>query len=87
VIYKLFLVFSARANTKTIFQLGFLTNKPMVVAVILSLIFQLIIIYVTFLNNIFGTTFLTFNNWILIFTISAMAFLLVEAKKVIIKRV
>ena len=84
VIYKLFLVFSARANTKTIFQLGFLTNKPMIVTVILSFIFQLIIIYSAILHYIFGTTFLTLNNWALIFGLSIIAFLLVEAKKVLL---
>lgn len=86
VIYKLFLVFSARANTKTIFQLGFLTNKPMVVAVILSFIFQLIIIYTVFLQQIFGTSILTLFNWLIIFAIAIFAFLLVETKKIITKK-
>ncbi len=83
VIYKLFLVFSARSNTKTIFQLGFLNNKPMVGAVILSFIFQLIVIYTPFLHPIFQTTYLTLSDWLLIFTLSIIAFLLVEIKKIL----
>ncbi len=86
VVYKLLLVFSARSNVKTIFELGIFTNKPMIIAVILSFTFQLIIIYTPFLNPIFETTPLSLFNWALIFSLSIIAFLIIELKKLFVRK-
>lgn len=86
VIYKLFLVFATRANTKTIFELGVFTNKLMVWAVLFSFALQLIIIHVVLLHDIFNTTFLTLSNWVLIFILSIFAVTLIELKKILFRK-
>jgi len=82
VIYKLFLTFSCRSSEQTIFQLGFLTNKKMVWAVLFSFILQLIIIYIPFMQTIFQTTTLNIFNWLTVFIFAGIAFVLIEIKKI-----
>jgi len=81
VIYKLFLTFSCRSPRETIFHLGFFTNKKMVWAVIFSFILQIIVIYNSFMQELFITTTLTFSNWLIIFFFAVISFLLIEGKK------
>ena len=83
VIYKLFLVFSAKSNSATIFKLGFFSNKKMVWAVIFSFIAQLAVIYWSFLQEIFETAPLLFLNWLNIFLLAGAMFLLIEIKKIL----
>ena len=86
VVYKLFLTFSCRSQKLTIFQLGFLSNKKMVLAVIFSFILQLIIIHIPFMQTIFITTNLDIFNWLIIFIFAGIGFLLIEAKKLFFAR-
>jgi len=81
VIYKLFLTFSCRSKRETIFQLGFLSNKKMVWAVIFSFILQIIVIYSPFMQELFITTALNFSNWLIVFFFAITGFLLIEGKK------
>ena len=83
VIYKLFLVFSAKSNSATIFKLGFFSNKKMFWAVIFSFIAQLAVIYWSFLQEIFETAPLLFLNWLNIFLLAGAMFLLIEIKKIL----
>jgi len=82
VIYKLFLVFSAKSNSTTVFKLGFFSNKKMVWAVIFSFLAQLAVIYWASLQEIFGTAPLLFSNWFNIFLLAGAMFLLIEIKKI-----
>ncbi len=83
VVYKLFLVFSAKSNSITIFKLGFFSNKKMIWAVIFSFLAQLAVVYWTSFQKIFGTAPLLFSNWLNIFLLAGAMFLLIELKKIL----
>ena len=86
VIYKLFLVFSAKSNKETIFELGLFSNKKMVLAVIFSFALQIMVIYWVFLQGIFSTIALPAFNWLYIFALAIILFLIVEFKKIILRK-
>lgn len=63
VMYQLFNVFNCRSNSRT-------TNRTLIVAVSISFILQLFAIYIPVLQNIFHTTFIPLESWILIIIIA-----------------
>jgi Ca2+-transporting ATPase len=75
VMYQLFNVFNCRSHSKE-------SNKTLIVAVLGSFILQLCAIYVPLLQNIFHTTSIPLNSWILIIVISLMILI---AEKIIRK--
>lgn len=87
VIYKLFLVFSAKSNSETIFELGFFSNKKMVLAVIFSFALQLVVVYWGLLQGVFSTKSISVFSWAYIFILAMALFLLIEFKKVIVRKV
>ena len=81
VIFKLFLVFVCRSSTENIFQLGFLTNKKMIVAVFFSLFLQLMVVYHPSMQIFFQTTALGIADWLIILLLAGLGFIFMEAKK------
>ena len=73
VMFELLLVFNSRSETKSIFRNNPLTNPQLIGAVLLSLVLQLAVIYVPFMQNIFGTVALSLNDWGMILGFSAFA--------------
>lgn len=81
VIFKLFLVFTCRSSTETVFQLGFLTNKKMIMAVFFSLFLQLMVVYHPSVQVFFQTTPLSANDWLIIMPLASLGFIFMEIKK------
>jgi Ca2+-transporting ATPase len=71
IFFELLFVFNCRSETRSVFSNNPLTNKKLVLAVILSVVFQLLIIYVPPLQTMFKTTSLTFTDWIRVLLFSA----------------
>jgi len=66
VMFELLLVFNIRSDTKSVFRNSPLTNPKLIMAVIASIALQAIVIYVPFLQQVFGTVSLRLNDWLMI---------------------
>lgn len=63
---QLFYVFECRSERYSPLELGFFTNKFLLIAVTVSITMQLAVIYTPFLQNIFNTSPLSGWQWIII---------------------
>ena len=75
-----------RSETQSIFTLGLLSNLYLLGAVILTVILQLAVIYVPFLNPIFKTAPLSAEELLVCFTLPVFVFVAVEIEKIIVRR-
>jgi Ca2+-transporting ATPase len=69
---QLFYVFECRSETISPFELGFFKNKFLIVAVCFSIIMQLCVIYMPFLQSVFKTVPLLSWQWLLILSLSGI---------------
>jgi Ca2+-transporting ATPase len=76
-------VLAVRSERRTLFELGLLSNKPLLGAVLLTVVLQMAVVYVPFLQNIFGTTALTIRQLLFVLGLSAIVFIAVELSKLI----
>jgi len=81
VFFELFLVFAIRSPRQTIWQVGFFTNKRLILAVLVSMTLQILVIYAPFFEGPFHTEALTAFDWVRTILISLSAFLIVELLK------
>jgi len=72
-----------RSDRESFFHLGIWSNKPLMLAVLLSIILQLGVIYVPFLQNIFDTVALSPTQLGLSLALSSIVFIAVEISKAI----
>ena len=70
-----------RSNHDSIFTIGFLTSKPMLGAIGLTLLLQLAVIYVPFLQEIFRTVALSWLELLFCLVMSTSIFWVVELEK------
>lgn len=75
-----------RSESESIFTLGLLSNKPLMAAVVVTVILQLLVIYVPMLNEIFKTTPLGAVELLLCFTLPLIVGLAVELEKYLRRR-
>lgn len=83
---QLFFAFSARSQTLTIGKLGLLSNRKMIVAVAVSSLLQLAVVYLPGLSDAFRTAHLGWEEWALILPLSMIALALNEIWKVAARR-
>ena len=81
VFFELFLVFAIRSPRQNLWQIGFLTNKRLILAVLVSMGLQVMVIYVPVFDAPFHTAALTAFDWVRTILISFSAFLVVEVLK------
>lgn len=74
-------VLAIRSEKESLFKQGLFSNKPLLGAVVMSFIFQLATIYAPFLNPVFKTAPLTFNELLFTLVISSIVFFAVEIEK------
>lgn len=67
---ELFRAFTVRSERVSIFRLGVFSNRYMQMAVGVSLILLLLVIYVPFLQPIFNTHTMTFTEWTVVLVLS-----------------
>lgn len=80
---QLWHVMAIRSEKRSLFTIGLLTNKPLLLAVVGTVILQLGVIYLPFLNKFFHTQPLTGMELLLAFGASAVVFLVVEIEKTV----
>ncbi|NLG27406.1 MAG: cation-translocating P-type ATPase [Chloroflexi bacterium] len=72
---------AVRSDRESVFKLGLLTNKPLLGAIALTVVLQMIVVYVPFMQNIFGTTALNVQQLLTTLGLSAVVFIVVEVAK------
>jgi len=83
VMFEMFNAFNCRSEKHSITKLGLFTNAWLLLAVASSIVMQLAVIYVPFLQPLFNTAPLTLAEWVIIIAVSASVILVVEAGKFI----
>jgi Ca2+-transporting ATPase len=79
-------VLAIRSESQSFFSIGMFSNKPLVGAVLLTLILQFVVTYVPFFQPIFRTEALTLNEFILVGAVSSIVFFAVEIEKMVFRR-
>ncbi|MEW5920987.1 MAG: cation-translocating P-type ATPase [Bacillota bacterium] len=83
VIGRMAVVMSVRSNIDSLFKIGFLTNKPLIAAIVSMSALQLMAVYAPFLNPIFSTEPLTMKE--LALTLALATVVLLQPLKLIMQ--
>jgi Ca2+-transporting ATPase len=78
-------VLAIRSERESLFTIGFLSNKPLIGAIVFSFIAQMATIYVPVLNDIFKTQPLTFPELLFTLALSSVIFFAVEIEKLLVR--
>ena len=81
VLFDLFNALSCRSQDKSIFEVGFLSNKPFIIAVAFSLFGQLLVIYLPLMQWVFQTEALYFHDLVFLMAVTSSVFIVSEVKK------
>ena len=79
-------VLAIRSESQSFFSMGMFSNKPLLGAVLLTLLLQLAVTYVPFLQPIFRTEALTLNEFLMVGIVSSLVFFAVEIEKAIYRK-
>lgn len=79
-------VYAIRSENEFIFNAGFFTNKPLVLAIVGTVLLQLAVVYLPIANDIFKTQPLTISELAICFGAAALIFIAVELEKLVKKR-
>lgn len=80
---ELFRAFAARSERISVFKLGLFSNKMMNIAVALSLVMLVAVIYIPGLNGIFNNVALSPLAWVVILPLAVLPFAVSEISKLI----
>ncbi|CAG4946621.1 unnamed protein product [Parnassius apollo] len=83
VLFDMFNALSCRSQTKSVFQVGLFSNRMFLVAVTLSLVGQMLVIYFPPLQRVFQTEALTGHDLIFLVCLTSSVFIVSEIKKFI----
>jgi Ca2+-transporting ATPase len=81
VMFQMFFVFSARSPYIPLHKLGFLGNKKLILAVAVSILLQLMIIYFAPLQTAFSTSPLELTDWVWIVLTASSVLIVMESFK------
>jgi Ca2+-transporting ATPase len=85
VMIEMFNAINALSDEKSLLQTGIFLNPLLIAACVMSTGLHLVILYVPFMANIFGTTALSRNDWLLTLGLSAPVILIDEVVKVFVR--
>ena len=85
--FQVFNSLNCRSRTKSVFELGFFTNKYLFGAILTSIVLQVGAVYLPFFNTLIGTTPLLIHNWVLIVLVASSVFIGDELRNLIRKTV
>jgi Ca2+-transporting ATPase len=78
---QLWHVLAIRSETRSLFRIGILSNTFMVIAISVTVLLQLAVIYLPFLNKYFHTQPLTLSEMLIATGVSSIVFIIVELEK------
>lgn len=70
-----------RSGRESLFKIGLLSNKSMLNAVLLTVVLQMVVIYVPFLQSVFKTNGLTWQELLISLLLSTIVFWAIEIEK------
>ncbi|MET0393850.1 MAG: cation-translocating P-type ATPase [Chitinophagaceae bacterium] len=80
---QLWHVMAIRSETQSLFSMGLLTNKPLLLAVAATILLQLGVIYIPYFNTFFHTQPLTVAELLVAIGVSSVTFIAVEIEKAV----
>ncbi len=86
-ISELLRAYTSRSERYAVWDIGIFSNKWMQWAVLASLVILLAIIYVPFLDPIFGTTFLTVQDWLIMLPLILIPSIAAEVNKWVLRKI
>ena len=82
---QLFYSMSMRSATKSIFQVGLFSNKPLLVAIVVGFVLQLGVISIPFLSSAFKVQNLNPHDWALVFGFALVPLFVNELIKLVLR--
>lgn len=83
--FQWFNAWNCRSETLSVFQLGWFTNKWLILATVAVTILQILLIYVPFFQMLFSTVSLNIYQWIFAALISSTILWIEEIRKVVVR--
>ncbi|XP_044583033.1 calcium-transporting ATPase type 2C member 1 isoform X1 [Cotesia glomerata] len=83
VFFDMFNALSCRSQTKSIFSIGLLSNRMFLIAVTLSIVGQMLVVYFPPLQKIFQTEALTAKDLVFLTALTSSVFVISEIKKLL----
>lgn len=74
-------VLAIRSDRVSLFRLGLFSNKPLLVAVALTTVLQVALLYIPFLQKVFGTEALGGTDFVVAVVLALVVFCAVEFEK------
>jgi Ca2+-transporting ATPase len=74
---------NARSRTKSLFQLGFFSNRSLIGALVISLTLQMAVVLLPPLRSLFHTVPLSSSDWMSVVALSMIPLIVVESAKII----
>ena len=84
--YQVFNALNVRSRDKSVFQLGFFSNRYLLGAIVISLLLQFLATRVPLLQTALGTVSLTWADWGLITLVASSIFIADELRKLVQRR-
>jgi Ca2+-transporting ATPase len=81
VFFQLFNVLNCRSNNRSIFKIGFLSNRTSILSITGAILVQAAIVYVPQVQDVFGTVSLSLSNWLLSIATASIIFFAFEIYK------
>jgi len=81
---ELFRANTVRSERTPLIKLGLFSNKTMQIAILVSFLLLLLVVNVPFLQQIFGTTFLSIKEWAVVIGLGLLPAVYEEAKKILV---
>ncbi len=78
IMFQMFYVLSCRSEVFPFFKVGVFSNRYLIIAVMFSVLMQVAVVNLPFLQMIFGTVTLTVHEWLLTVIVSSTAFFIPE---------
>ena len=75
--FELIVVWNCRSESRNAFKVGFLTNKPLIVAVAVSVLSTFAVVYIPALQVLFQTVSIGLSEWIVVILLALIGFLVV----------
>ena len=83
--FQWFNAFNCRSETKSIFQLGFFSNRWLLAAMTVVFGLQILVLHNPFMQKLFKTTPISLAQWVLVIVASSSIVVLEELRKWIVR--